>query len=88
MRCPKCGSDKVQLSVERNKHGCLWFILFGIWFFIIKWTIGLCVLMCWDWWMAIIKVVQHKGYVWKFKRWFSNTKKIYYCHECSYNFKG
>ena len=41
-----------------------------------------------DWWLAIIKKIQGKGYVWKSKRWFSGRKKTYYCHDCSYNFKG
>ena len=31
-KCPKCGSTKVQLSNERSKHGCLFVILFGIWY--------------------------------------------------------
>ena len=90
-KCPKCGSDRVQLSNERSKHGCLWFVLLG-WLFLIwlmvKWCIGFIVLCCIDWWMAIIKKSQGKGYIWKCKRWFSGKKRIYYCHECSYNFKG
>ena len=90
-QCPKCGSTHVQLSNVESKHGCLWFILFGwvycFWVFI-KGCIGLMIFMCIDWWMAIIKKSQGKGYVWKGKRWFSGRKKIYYCHDCSYNFKG
>ena len=75
-QCPKCGSNRVQLSNVESKHGCFWFL------------IGLMVFMLIDWWLAIIKKSQGKGYVWKSKRWFSGRKKTYYCHDCSYNFKG
>lgn len=91
VKCPKCGSTRVQMSNERSKHGCLWLLLFGFYYVMLvmfKWCIGLMVLMLIDWWMAIIKACQKKGYIWKFKRWFSGTKKVYYCHDCGYNFKG
>ena len=37
MICPKCGSENISVSqtlrdnktIVKNKHGCLWFILFG-----------------------------------------------------------
>ena len=29
-----------------------------------------------------------KGYVWQSKKWFSNNKKIYYCHDCGNNFRA
>jgi len=61
--------------------------LFLIWI-LVKWCIGLVVFVCLDWWLAIIQKSQGKGYVWKCKRWFSGRKKTYYCHDCSYNFKG
>lgn len=90
-KCPRCGSTHVQLSDVGSKHGCFWFLMFG-WLYIIwipiKWCIGLTVLICFDWWMALIKKHQNKGYVWKCKRWFSGKRKVYYCHDCSYNFKG
>ncbi len=88
-KCPKCGSEKVQLSNISSKHGCLWFILFGIFYVIwvmIKWCIGLAVLCLYDWWMAIIKSKQQKGYVWRSKKWFSGSKKTYFCHDCGHNF--
>lgn len=90
-KCPKCGSDKVQLSNEMNKHGCLYMILFGWWYFavlIFKWIIGLMILMLYDWWMAIIKAVMRKGHVWQCKKWFSNKKQVYYCHDCGHNFRA
>ena len=91
VKCPKCGSTEVQLSSVSSKHGCLWFILLG-WVYLItipiKWIIGLAVLCFVDWWMAIIKKKQGKGYIWKSKRWFSGKKKVYYCHSCGHNFKG
>ena len=77
MRCPKCGSYKVQLSGERSKHGCFWFLVFGIFYLIwipIKWCIGLLILLLFDWWMALIKALCDKGYVWKSKGWFTLTK--------------
>ena len=89
-RCPRCGSTHVQLSNVETKHGCLWLILFGwlylIW--IIKWCIGITVFLLYDWWMALFHLILGKGYVWKGKRWFSGRRKIYYCHDCAYNFKG
>lgn len=91
VKCPKCGSTHVQLSNVREGHGFLWFILFG-WLYLItipiKWMMGLLVMLCIDWWMALIKKKQGKGYMWKCKSWFSGKRKDYYCHECHYNFKG
>lgn len=90
-RCPKCGSSHVQLSSVQSKLGCLWFVLFG-WLYlllvIVKWCIGILLLVCIDWWVAIIKSARGKGYVWKSKGWFSGKRKYYYCHDCHYNFKG
>ncbi len=91
VKCPKCGSTQVQLSSVSSKHGFLWFLLLG-WVYLIiipiKWLIGLTVLVLIDWWMAIIKKAQNKGYIWKCKRWFSGKKKYYYCHNCGHNFRG
>ena len=59
-KCPKCGSTKVQLSNESSKHGCLYMVLFGIWYFMwlmCKWCIGMMVFFCYDWWMAIVHKV-------------------------------
>ena len=88
-KCPKCGSEKVQLSNVKSKHGCLWLILFGVFYVfwvLIKWMIGIALLCCYDWWMAIIKAACKKGYVWQSKKWFSGSKKVYYCHDCNHNF--
>ena len=90
IKCPKCGGIHVQLSNERSKHGCIFAILFGIYYVIwvmIKWLIGLIVLLLYDWWVAIIHSCCGKGHIWRFKKWFSTTKKIYYCHDCGYNFR-
>ncbi|MBQ0125544.1 MAG: hypothetical protein KBS59_04380 [Clostridiales bacterium] len=91
-KCPKCGSDHVQMSQEnKKKHGFLWFLLFGwayLIFILFKWIIGLIVLVLLDWWLAIIKAVAKKGYVWKCKRFFSGKRRVYYCHDCGYNFKA
>ncbi len=89
--CPKCGSNYVQLSNERSKHGCLWIVLLGwvyILWLILKWIIGLCVFILWDWWMAIIHHMGGKGHIWQCRKWFSGNKRIYYCHNCGYNFKA
>lgn len=91
VKCPKCGSTKVQLSNEIKKRGCFWFLIFGLWYacwVMVKWTIGFMLLILYDWWMAIIKSSQKKGYVWQSKRWFSGRSKIYYCHDCGYNFRA
>ena len=91
VRCPKCGSTRVQCSNERSKMGCLWFIFFGIWYIFLlmfKWMIGFVILITWDWWMAILKSASGKGYIWQSARWFSGKKKIFYCHDCGYNFRG
>ena len=29
-KCPRCGSDFVQLTNERSRHGCFFTLLFGI----------------------------------------------------------
>lgn len=90
-KCPKCGSTKVQLSSQQSKHGCLWFILFGVFYIIwimYKWVIGLIIFTMFDWWMAIIKAAQNKGYVWKCRQWFAGKTRYYYCHDCGYNFKA
>lgn len=91
VKCPKCGSTHIQLSNERSKHGLIWLILFGLFYLIwimFKWIMGLMVLICIDWWMAILKSRQGKGYVWLSKGFFTGTKKIYYCHDCHYNFRA
>ena len=91
VKCPKCGGTKVQLSNEMSKHGCLYFVLFGIWYFmwiVCKWIIGLVIFALYDWWMAIVHAVMGKGHVWQAKRWFSNRRKIYYCHDCGHNFRA
>ena len=38
MKCPKCGSERIQMTVsqERKKHGCLWWCFFGIFGFLAK----------------------------------------------------
>lgn len=90
-KCPKCGSTHVQLSNEGKKHGCFWFILFGLYYCIlilIKWMIGFMIFICYDWWVAIIKGIRKKGHVWQSKRWFSGRNQIYYCHDCGYNFRA
>ena len=90
-KCPKCGGTKVQLSSESSKHGCLYMILFGLWYFILvmfKWMIGAMLLVCYDWWMAIVRATSGKGYVWQSKLWFSNRKQIYFCHDCGHNFRA
>lgn len=90
-KCPKCGSTNVQLSNERSKHGCLFTLLFGVYYLIVvmfKWMIGLCVFALYDWWMAIIKKASGKGYVWQSKKWFSGKKQVWYCHDCGYNFRA
>lgn len=90
-KCPRCGGTYVQLSNERSKHGCLWTILLG-WIYIIwvfcKWMLGLMILMCWDWWTAIIDAIRGKGHIWQCNKLFSGVKRVYYCHSCGYNFKA
>ena len=91
VKCPKCGGTKVQLSNEQNKHGCLYLVLFGWLYFMwlmFKWMIGFMVLLCYDSWMAIVHKAQNKGHVWQCKRFFSNKKKVYFCHDCGHNFRA
>lgn len=90
-KCPKCGSTHVQLSNERSKHGCFWLLIFGVWYvglLMFKWIIGMMVFICYDWWMAIVKSIGGKGHVWKCRKWFSGNKRVFYCHDCGYNFKA
>lgn len=79
------------MSNEKSKHGCLFTILFGIYYVIVvifKWIIGFLLLLFVDWWMAIIKAITKKGYVWQCRKWFSGNKRTFYCHDCGYNFKA
>ncbi len=90
-KCPRCGGTHVQLSDERSKHGCLWALLFGIYYWawlLFKWCIGLVVFLMYDWWMALIKACLGKGHVWLSRRCFAGTKRTFYCHDCGYNFKA
>lgn len=89
-RCPNCGSEFVQLTKEESKHGCIYMILFGILYFtwiFIKWTIAFMLLVYLDWWMAIICRFMGRGYVWKSKILISTKKRLYFCHNCGYNFR-
>ncbi len=91
IQCPKCGGHHVQLSNVQSKHGCLWLILFGIYYLavlFIKWCIGLIVFILYDSWAYFVHNSQGKGHVWECRKWFSNEKRTYYCHDCGYNFKG
>lgn len=91
VKCPKCGGTHVQLSNERSKNGCLWTLIFGVYYLalvLVKWCIGVAVFVCYDWWMYIVKKIQQKGHVWQSLKWFSGKKKIYYCHDCGYNFRA
>ena len=64
VKCPKCGSTNVQLSSESSKHGCIYMVLFEVFYFcwiMIKWMIGACIFVFYDWWMAIVHAVLKKG---------------------------
>lgn len=90
-KCPKCGSTKTKITTERNKHSFLWFVLFGwLWLFwwLCKAMAALMVLIYFDWWYAIIKKNQGKGYVWISKRIIQNSSRTYYCEKCHHNFRG
>lgn len=90
-KCPKCGSEHVQLSNMSSKHGLIWFLLFGIFWVMwvmVKWCIGATIFICWDWWRAMQQNKEGKGYMPVSRRWFAGSKKLYYCHECHNNFKG
>ena len=43
MKCPKCGSENVNIqavSIVKNKHnGCLWWLCVGWWWLPIKWLV-------------------------------------------------
>lgn len=90
-KCPKCGSNKVQLVNERSKHGFLWFVLFGLFWcgwWLCKAMFAFMVFIFFDWWYAIIKKNQGKGYVWISKRMIENKARIYHCNECNHNFRA
>lgn len=91
-KCPKCGSNRVQLSNEESKKsGCMWWLLFGWWYWIwilLKWTIGTMIFCFYDSWMSIVAKSTGKGYVWQSKKWFSTRRQVYYCHDCGYNFRA
>lgn len=90
-RCPKCGSEKCQMVQERGGHGCLWMLLFNIFYLGwvgFKWTIGFFVLIFIDSWMAILAAKDNKEYIWQCRKWFTSIRRSYYCHDCGYNFKA
>lgn len=88
-KCPKCGSEKVQLSNVKGNSGLLKFIFFGgfylMWIFT-KWCIGATLLVVWDSWNFILASKKEVGYVWQSKKWFALNKHAFFCHECAYNF--
>ena len=89
-KCPRCGGHHVQLTFEKSRHGCLWTLLFGIYYIMwvfFKWMIGFIVLIVYDWWAALIKGLFGKGHVWQCRKWFAGTKREFYCHDCGYNFR-
>ena len=91
--CPKCGSSRVQLSNEEtHHHGFFWWLFFGwyAWsvYICCKWTIGLTVFLCWDIWAYIIDKIKGVGHVWQCRRFFSGKKRVYYCHDCGFNFRA
>ena len=91
IKCPKCGSTHCQLTSQKSKHGCLWTILFGVFYlcwYAIRAMIGCLFFIFYDWWMFILKTIMKKGHVWQCKQWFSNQKKTYYCHDCGNNFRA
>lgn len=91
-KCPQCGSNYVQLSNEKSKYGFFWFLIFGIFYILyivfIKWLTGIVIFLFYDIWMFIVKKVNNKVYVWQCVKWFSINKRIFYCHNCGYNFKA
>jgi hypothetical protein len=90
-KCPHCGGTRAVLTSEHKRHGCLWLILFRIYYVIwtiLRWIAGLLVLILFDWWMAILKAIAGKGYVFKSKRFFSPWRRYYYCPDCGTNFRG
>ncbi|MBR5027062.1 hypothetical protein IKX64_00485 [Candidatus Saccharibacteria bacterium] len=50
--------------------------------------VAVVVFIYWDWWFALIQKSRKKGYVWISKRIIENRSKIYYCHNCGYNFRA
>lgn len=80
VKCPKCGGTHVQLSNERSKHGCIWFLLFGIYYIcwvMVKWIIGLMFFICYDWWAAIIHSAAGKVMFGKVKSGFPARKEFF-----------
>lgn len=91
IKCPKYGSNKVQMTAGKNRRGFLMTLLFGFYYLpalCCRWLFGFFVLI-YDCFAVIVKKIKSPslGYVWKCKRWFRNPRE-YYCHYCGYNFKG
>ncbi len=81
----------MQLTTDTGKHGCLYLFLFG-WVYLawllLKWTLALLVLVYYDWWMALVKMLIGKRHIWVSLCMFSFRRKTYYCHSCGYNFRA
>lgn len=91
VRCPECGGSDIQVLGESDKPGCFRLIIFEIPYFafmMVRWCIGLCVLIFWDLCISIVCKIRGKGYVWRSKKWFSNRRKVYFCHNCGHTFRA
>ena len=88
-RCPKCGSDHVQLTSQHYGHGCFMTVVFGVFYLawrLFKYIIGMILFAIYDWWAAILHALCGKGHKWICRSWFSNRRRTYYCHDCGHNF--
>ena len=79
-RCTRCGSTLFPDNIDEE---ILYGILYGIFYIVIllvKWTIGLIVLVFYDWWMAIcysayaLVTRDQRRYRWKCRNWFLHNK--------------
>lgn len=79
----------MQLTSQRYGHGCFMTVVFGVFYLawrLFKYIIGMILFVIYDWWAAILHAIFGKGHKWICRRWFSNRRRTYYCHDCGHNF--
>lgn len=82
MNCPKCGSENIQVQVVnevhlKNKHhGCLWWLIIGIWWLPIKWLVFTIPAL-------IFKIFGHGK-----QRAVNRNKSVCICQDCGYTWNN
>lgn len=81
MKCPKCGSENVQVqtinevSLKNQHHGCLWWLCVGWWWIPFKWL------------FLTVPALFAKIFIPKKQKTVNKTKTVAVCQNCGKQFK-